>query len=410
MNKNQALIPFIAALTLVVLSVVSAQATITGGYYFSNGFVDSITTEFNGVELSGNGIMAGMVGDTVPVRVTFYAAQSAEDVRVEVSMNGLRDDVSARTSRFDIVQGSTYTKLLNLELPSDEKKTDKEYTLYVEVTSATQKVTEEYTIRMQRNSYTMDVLSVDFSADTSAGNVIPVTLVVKNTGFNRADDVYALVSLPALGVSTRGYLGDLVPIDDASSGDDNEEDSVEKTVYLKLPSNVESGVYDLKVEVYNLDSKVELSKKISVGTSKEGDDVYAAVKNQVLKAGESTTYELMLVNMGNSVKVFNLKAMSGEELSVSVPAVVVVGPQSSKNVDVKVSALADASEGSYTFTVDANGKEVVFGANIEGGSVSTSVVALTVVLIVIFVVLLAVLVVLLTRKEKPIEEVETSYY
>jgi preprotein translocase subunit SecG len=43
-------------------------------------------------------------------------------------------------------------------------------------------------------------------------------------------------------------------------------------------------------------------------------------------------------------------------------------------------------------------------------SVSTSVVALTVILVIIFVVLLAVLVVLLTKKEKPIEEVETSYY
>ena len=35
---------------------------------------------------------------------------------------------------------------------------------------------------------------------------------------------------------------------------------------------------------------------------------------------------------------------------------------------------------------------------------------LVMILVIIFVVLLAVLVVLLTRKEKPIEEVETSYY
>ena len=46
----------------------------------------------------------------------------------------------------------------------------------------------------------------------------------------------------------------------------------------------------------------------------------------------------------------------------------------------------------------------------EKESASASVVALTVVLVIIFVVLLAVLVVLLTKKEAPIDEVETSYY
>lgn len=410
MKKNTALISFIAVLTLAILSVVSAQASMTTGYFTISGLITSgIQTEFNGVEL-GNGIMAGMVGDTVPVRVIFTAQNTTEDVRVEVSMNGFRDDVSARTSRFDIVRGSTYTKLLNLDLPTDEKKTDKEYTLYVEISSATEKFTKEYTIRMQRNSYTIDVLSVDYSADASAGKIVPITVVVKNTGFNRADDVYVVASIPALGVSTRGYLGDIVPIDDQTSGDDNEEDSVEETVYLRIPSNAQGGVYDLKIEVYNLDSKTELSKKISVGTSAEGAKAYATIKNQNIKAGESATYELVLVNMEDSVKVYNLEATSGKVMTVSVPSVVTVGPQSSKTVEVRVSVPADASEGSYTFTVNVDGEEVVFEANIEGKSVSTSVVALTVILIVIFVVLLAVLVVLLTRKEKPIEEVETSYY
>jgi hypothetical protein len=54
---------------------------------------------------------------------------------------------------------------------------------------------------------------------------------------------------------------------------------------------------------------------------------------------------------------------------------------------------------------------MVFGANVaEASDVSASVVALTVILVIIFIVLLAVLVTLLARKEKPMEEVETSYY
>jgi preprotein translocase subunit SecG len=47
---------------------------------------------------------------------------------------------------------------------------------------------------------------------------------------------------------------------------------------------------------------------------------------------------------------------------------------------------------------------------VTGQTVSYSAIALTVVLVIIFVALLVVLAVLLTRKSKPTEEVETSYY
>jgi len=77
---------------------------------------------------------------------------------------------------------------------------------------------------------------------------------------------------------------------------------------------------------------------------------------------------------------------------------------------VDVTAASDAKVGTYTFSVDVDGEQAVFGANIVGGAVTSSIVALTVILVIVFVVLLVVLVVLLTKKEKPIEEVETSYY
>ena len=98
-------------------------------------------------------------------------------------------------------------------------------------------------------------------------------------------------------------------------------------------------------------------------------------------------------------------------MDVSAPSVVTVGPDSSETVSILVSAKDDAKIGTYTFSVDVDGKQAVFGANVVGSSTSTSFVALTVVLVIIFLVLLAVLIVLLTtRKEKSTEEVETSYY
>lgn len=401
MKRNVLLIPFVAIMTLLVLSMASAMTD-------SDNIVDGdLITEFNSVILGSN-TMAGDVDGVVPVRVTFTADDNVSDVRVEVSMDGFRDDVEAETSRFDIVAGTTYTKLLSLKLPSSSDDLNEEYTLKVELTHDGSNAFAEYTVSMQRESYTFEVKSVDYSSKVNAGDVFPVSVVVKNTGFNRMDDTYVVVSIPALGVSTRGYVGDLVV---TSEDEDNEdkEDSMYRTVYLKIPANVASGVYEMNVEAYNDDAETTVTKLISVG-GEASTVVLATVKNQDLNAGETVTYDLVIVNSADSVKVFNLNSVSGDDLSVSVPAVITVGPDASETVSVTVAASDDAAVGTYTFSVDVDGEQTVFGANVVGGSVSSSIVALTVILVIVFVVLLAVLVVLLTKKEKPMEEVETSYY
>src|SRR3989339_340269 len=182
-----------------------------------------------------------------------------------------------------------------------------------------------------------------------------------------------------------------------------------KSVDLKIPSSAASGVYEMEVLVYNDDAETTVKQLVSIGGS-ASTTVLAAVKNQNLMSGETVTYDLVIVNSADDIKVFTLNSVSGDALSVSVPSVVTVGPKASQIVPVAVTADKDAEVGTYTFSVDVDGEQTVFGANVVGGSVSSSVIALTVILVIVFVVLLAVLVVLLTKKEKPIEEVETSYY
>lgn len=400
MKRKTLLVPVFAALFLFAISFVSADEIVSGG---SNG----ITTEFNGVELGSSTTMAGSVGNTVPVRVIFEAKIDVSDVRVKVSMEGHREEISASTNRFDVINGSTYSKLLSLELPSDAKDLSKEYTLYVEVVSSSDKSEKMYTVRIQRESYTLEILSVDYPTQVTAGSTIPVSVVVKNNGFNREDDNYIVASISALGITARSYIGDLIPVEDADL--DEEEDSTYNRVYLKIPSSAQSGVYDLEVMAYNKDSKTMVKKKISVGES-ESATILAASKSKDLNAGETITYDIIVVNSEKSVKIFNLETVSGDVLKVTAPSVFTVGPDSSKTIPITVKASEDASIGTYSFSVKVDGKQFVFGANVIGSAVSTSVVALTVVLVIIFVVLLAVLVVLLTRKEKPIEDIETSYY
>lgn len=252
------------------------------------------------------------------------------------------------------------------------------------------------------------MLSVDYASKVSAGDVFPVSVVAKNNGFNDADDTYVMASIPALGITSRGYMGDLVSIEDDDNGEDD-EDAALRTVYLKIPENAESGVYEMEVIVYNDDAETVVTKLISVGSS-ASTMTLAAEKNKDLSAGETVTYDLVIVNSADNVRVFNVNTVSGDALIVSAPSAVAVGPDATETVAITVTAASNADVGTYTFSVDVDGKQTVFGANVTGANVSVSLVAWTVVLVVVFIVLLAVLLVLVTRKEKPIEEVETSYY
>ncbi len=396
MKRNLLLIPFVVVLALFVTTFASAE------------LVTDINTDFNGVLLSADDTMVGDVEDVVPIKVTFEAVDDVSDVRIKVYMEGHRDDVSVRTDRFDIENGVIYTKLLSLKLPSGSDDLSEKYTLYVEVVSQDGRSEAEYTISMQRDSYAFEILSVDYSSRVKSGDVFPISVVVKNTGYNRMDDAYVVVSIPALGVSARGYVGDLIPTEDYIDYD-NEEDSMYRMVYLNVPAGVASGVYEMEIMAYNNDAETVETRLISVGES-ASTVVLAAVKNQDLNAGETVIYDLIIVNSADSVKVFTLNSVSGDVLSVSVPSVVTVGPDASETVSIAVTAAKNTEVGTYTFSVDVNGEQAVFGANVVGGSVSSSVIALTVILVIVFVVLLAVLVVLLTKKEKPIDEVETSYY
>jgi len=311
------------------LTFMSLLAVLVMTIGFASALGDINTVEFNGVKLTeGSGMnIAVSPGEVVPVWVQFTADDNASDVTIEVEIKG-RNGVSVSRDLSDIEAGTTYPVLLSLKLPETDDLSEV-FTLYVTVASNTDEVVEifDVQVKVQRESFTMDILSVDYSSQVEAGDIIPVSVVAKNVGYNRADDNYVVVSIPALGVSTRGYAGDLVPVEDYAEYDNgSEEDSVFKTVYLKIPSDALSGVYEVKVAVYNDDTETVVTKLISV---------------------------------------------EGEEASDS---------------DV----------------IPLDGE--------DDSEVSTSIVALTVVLVIIFVVLLAVLVVLLTKKEKPIDEVETSYY
>ncbi len=317
MKTNTLLGLFTAICMIFLVSVVSATSVVT---------IDDVT--FNDVSLldGSDNDMSGFAGEVVPVRVLFTANVDSEDVRVRAEIYGGRDDSVDTTSRFNVVEGHRYTKLLSLRLPSNLKDITKDLTLEIKVYDANHSNTKEETtfeINMQRESYELDILAVDYNYAVSAGEIVPVAVVVKNTGFQRSDDAFVVVRVPELGISTRNYIGDMIPVED-NCDDCDEEDAVQKVLYIKIPAAAESGIYEIEVEAYDSESSSAVRQMIAVSGMESSDD-----------------------------------------------------------------------ENSQ---------------DLEAGKTNVAAVVWTIVLVVIFVTLLALLIYLLTRKDKQVEEVETSYY
>jgi uncharacterized membrane protein len=405
--------------TAFMIALVAVLAVFMFG--FSSASVSNIITSVDGIELNSVATnntaspitLATFAGETVPVRVYFTTNSTAKDVKVKVELSSGNYESDGSYFFGNIVNdGRVYrTGVMNIDLPADLRDDlIKNLSLRVTILADDSVVSYfRYTIAVQRNSYQMDVLSLDFDNTASAGQTVPVSVVIKNRGFENADDGFVLVAIPELGVSAKGYFGDLVAVENCSD-DCNTDDSVVKVLNLVIPESAKAGSYSLVAKVYNADSVTTVTKSISVDGSST-TQVIPTQTSQDIKAGETKTYDLILVNSGSKVAVYRLSAVSGSALSVSVPSVVTVDAGSSKTVQVSVTASDEATKGVQSFTVNANGQSTILNANVVSGtSVSVATIALTVVLVIVFVVLLVVLVVLLTKKDKPAEEVETSYY
>ncbi len=405
MKKTALMIALVAVLAVFMFGL-SAAATVVDNEAIVS--IDGIEVNFGDYNTT---TLAAFAGETVPVRVYFTADSEAKDVKVKVELSSGNYDSTDSFFVGNVINDSRLyrTGVMNIEFPANLKETSKDLYLRVTITAdGLETYFKEYALDVQRNSYELDVLSLDFDSTVSAGQNVPVSVVIKNRGFENSDDGFVTVAIPELGISAKGYFGDLVAIESCDDDCDN-EDAVLKVLNLMIPDNAKSGIYNMIVKVYDAESVTTVTGSIKVDGS-VATQVVTTQSSQDIKAGETKTYDLILVNSGDNVAVYRLTAVSGSELSVSVPTVVTVDAGSSKTVQVTVTAASDADRGVYPFIVDVNGDKTTLNANVTGNSLSVSTIALTVVLVIVFVVLLVVLIVLLTKKDKPAEEVETSYY
>jgi len=385
---------------------------------------NDISIKVDGTSVTSNDTIGVIAGETLPIDVAYTAVRSNVKAQVEVSawISGYRNDIQDSVKRLDIIDGSLYTEHLSLAIPSDLKAEEdedsldegREYTLYVRFEAGNDYQEFHYTLRVQRNNFNVEVLSAEAPTSVTAGSNLPVNVVIKNRGMHELEDAYVTVKISELGISKNVYFGDVTPSDECDD-DCEQRDAVEKTVNLAIPGNAKAGTYKLEVVAYNDDTSRSVSKNIIVAGAEEGSVVLTSMTGTTVKAGEESSFNVILVNSGDKVKVYNLVPEETANLRISVDeSIAAVSAGSSKTVKITVTPVS--KEGTYNFAVNVMSdnqlvKRLAYTVNVEGTTlnVANPIVILTVVLAIIFLVLLVVLIVLLTRKPEASQE-ETSYY
>lgn len=377
-------------------------------------FADIRYVETEGMLLWSGDVFSAEAGQALDLRVVFQATANANDVRVTARVLG-QPGLYENTQRFDVLSNRTYSKLLSLTLPSNLDELQESYILEVTIEnpSATGD-TLTATFVVQRDSYALEFLSVESNSQARAGTVLPIEIVLKNRGRYDAEDTFVEARIPALGISKKIFLEDLSALD--QSNNDLEDDSVEGTILLSLPTNAAPGMYTIELKAYSDDAETIATRRVEIVGSNVDSVLVASASRKTFAINTDGMYTLTIVNSGENILVYNLLTEADDGLTVDLEDSVVVIPAGSSK-SVKVTARS-SDNGEYSFKVralDANNAvvgEQSFTANVEGRAIvsGNAAVVLTIILAIVFVVLLVVLIVLLTRKPKKTDELGESYY
>src|SRR3989338_8832019 len=401
MNIKNIVSLFVLAIALLVV-VPSASA----------GFASIAYVETEGLNMGNCTVFHVEAGQTLNLRVVFSSISNESNVRVTARVLG-EPGLYETTERFDVLAGGMYSRSLQLTLPTDIDPSE-DFVLEVRIESQSSiGAVYNSVFTVQRQNYALDFLSIESDSRVSAGEILPIEVVLKNRGRYDAEDTFVIASISALGISKKIFLEDLSFLDQSSN--DNEDDSLQGRISLAIPANAVPGLYTVEIKAFNDDSETVATRRVEIVSGNANSLIVSSASSKTFSSGSSGKYALTIVNSGNKILVYNLVTESDDGLTVDLDnSVIVVPAGSSKTVDVTASS---NREGKYDFKVTVLGADNVvvseeeFVANVEGKTVSgNAAVVLTIVLAIIFVVLLVVLIVLLTRKPAKADESGESYY
>jgi len=413
--KTKAILAFLVAILAVMVTATFASAVSNLDITDQKVYVDGMNVGTHNVSV--------VAGEIYPVTVDFLANENADNVEISAWIQGERQYRVDKVF-YDLIENQDYRARLNVQIDDDINYPDGyELTLYIRVESDSGNWEESYPVYVQRQSHNLDVILVDMDSTAKAGSTLGVSVVLENMGRHEEDNTLVTVKIPELGISKSAYYGDLSPADycfECPAGYTCTEcdgtDSGERKIFVTLPEDAKAGSYNVEITAYSDETQTKVSKVLKVVETEVEAKVISSPASKKFAVGEEVTYDLVLVNTGDKIAVFNLVPQESDALSVSLSESIVSVPAGSSKT-VKVYATANR-EGTHTFTITADSEGFAqttnYSATVEGKKIGTlggnNLIVLTIVLAIIFVVLVVILAVLLTRKPEKSEEFGESYY
>ncbi len=415
-------IMMVMALALVVLTLPAVSA--------DSPDLDITEVRVNGDEITNDTDLFVERGDELDTRVRLEANEDVSDAQVEVFISGYRyahyerEMVNDYTRTFNLDEGRTRSFDLGVTVPTHIEREGAQLRIIVSDRNSGEVVSENYQLSIYgvapENAVEINDYRISPSRDIEPGRALSHTLRVKNLGETDLDDVTATVSIPGLGVEDHETI-------DSLNADETE---TFEALLTRIPSDAEPGQYNVNVEVdFDRYESVQASDTITVKEVEEEEPeerTQITVPNAVnLKAGGGDRIVPILIeNKGTNSKSYTLSTSDVSEwgkTSFEPSSAVVVEGESSKTVNMKVSANEDAEAGDQVFRVDVSSTDTTKTAEVVASieaeeETETNVreilewalVALIVLLIILGIVLLATK--LRGNKEEPEEDETQTYY
>ena len=171
-----------------------ASVLILASFASATQIVGTPDIKVNGIEttIGQSNSVAVLAGTTVPITVTFTANANESNVRLNVDFQGINGDVQGQVFVGDIEANEIYTETLNLNIPSNNGDVQSNnLPLVVTIWNGDSSVTETQQtvyLREQRQSYNVEVMSLNTVSNANAGDLVPVNIVLENTGYNELND------------------------------------------------------------------------------------------------------------------------------------------------------------------------------------------------------------------------------
>lgn len=355
-----------AILGLLVMSVLASVASAA-----------SVPVTIEKVWLNDREVTSGEVrgdilrGDSLVVEIKLKATANADDVQVQAEITGdEREEISARTERFEIKSGQLYFKTLTLDLPDNMDQDS--YAVRIEVSDKrNDEVKFTATVDVNTDRHAIEIEDVLFSPGTTvtAGRSLLSSVRVENNGEKDEEDVKVTFSIPTLGVSDSDFMDEI----------ESDDEKTSEELFVRIPDCAEAGDHTARVTVaYDEGTRTETEEftiKVlenkNCGKSEGKTVITAGPESQSLVAGgNEAVYPVALTNDGGDSKTYTVEARGSDGLTARVSSsVLVVGAGETKVAYVNVAAGKDASAGEKLVTIAVKSgeqtlKEVVVKANV----------------------------------------------